>query len=240
MTRFERSYLLLEPFMPPLYRHVRARLMRALAGEKGHLRILDVGGRKSHYTIGVPARVTISDLPRETELQHRMHLGINDEIAQVTAGRRSNVETIVYDDMTRSGLEDATFDLVVAVEVLEHVERDEDFVANVYRVLRPGGQFLMTTPNGDSVANTNPDHKRHYTRAGLQALLGQYFRDVRVEYAIPGGLWRKLGLKSWSLRRPVQTLASMIGNVVNGWQAASRDVGSRANGTRHLIAVAAK
>jgi 2-polyprenyl-3-methyl-5-hydroxy-6-metoxy-1,4-benzoquinol methylase len=40
-----------------------------------------------------------------------------------------------------------TFDLVVAIEVIEHVVDKPRFVAEAWRVLRPGGRFLLTTPN---------------------------------------------------------------------------------------------
>src|SRR5262249_55059298 len=153
-------------------------------------------GRKSHYTIGVPAAITVSDLPRESEIQKKLHLGVDDRIRRQTLGRRSNVVAVVYDDMTRSALPDEAFDAVVAVEVLEHVDDDAAFVRNVHRVLKPGGRFLMTTPNGDVVPNTNPDHRRHYTRRALTERLAACFPSVRVEYAVRAGRWRSLGLRS--------------------------------------------
>jgi 2-polyprenyl-3-methyl-5-hydroxy-6-metoxy-1,4-benzoquinol methylase len=42
---------------------------------------------------------------------------------------------------------DGTFDLVTANMVVEHVEDPESFMADVHRVLRPGGRFLFHTPN---------------------------------------------------------------------------------------------
>ncbi len=238
-TSFERVYLCTEPFLPPLHKIVRRRL-RALAVGRGHSpAFLDVGGRKSHYTIGVPAVITISDLPRETSLQEKLHLGINDGIRQQTLSRRSNVATVLYDDMTRSTLPDAAFDAVVAVEVLEHVEDDAAFVRHVHRVLKPGGTFLMTTPNGDVVPNKNPDHQRHYTRRQLTERLESCFPRVRVEYAVRAGSWRSMGLRSWSPRHPVRTAMSVLGNVVNTWQSKRLDP-RKAAGTRHLIAMAEK
>ena len=142
--------------------------------------------------------------------------------------------------MTRSSLPDKAFDCVVATEVLEHVEEDALFVEQVHRVLKAGGIFLMTTPNGDSVKNTNPDHKRHYTRAQLTALLKSVFEQVDVEYAIRAGLPRKVGLRSWSTRKPLQTALSMAGNVVNTIQSAKSSLRTQAQGTRHLIATARK
>lgn len=42
---------------------------------------------------------------------------------------------------------DAHFDIAVAVELLEHIEAHEALFAEVWRVLRPGGLLLITTPN---------------------------------------------------------------------------------------------
>jgi SAM-dependent methyltransferase len=240
MTSFELLYLALEPFLAPLHKRVRRHLLKISSGFAEKAEILDVGGRKSHYTIGVPALITVTDLPRETDIQKELNLGISNEIIEATLRRRSNIRGMLYDDMTRSNLSEESFDGVVAVEVLEHVERDDLFVENVSRVLRPGGVFLMTTPNGDAVKNTNPDHKRHYTRAQLHALLSAHFAEVDVHYAIKGGYFRARGLRPWSVRRPVQTIMSMMGNVVNSLQSAPDRLRYSMESTRHLIAIARK
>ncbi|MGH9363792.1 MAG: class I SAM-dependent methyltransferase [Thermoanaerobaculia bacterium] len=240
MKPFELTYLCLEPFLLPLHRKVRKRLLSLTASDGERPRVLDIGGRKSHYTIGVPADVTITDLLRQSETQRRLNLGLNEGLIRRTYSRRSNVCDILLDDMTRSRLPSGAFTFAVAVEVLEHVEEDNPFVEHVARVLKPGGVFLMTTPNGDYVRNTNPDHKRHYTRQALQSLLSEHFDSVVVEYAIPGGFFRKLGLRAWSVRHPLRTVAAMVGNLINSVQAAQAGVKERRQGTHHLIAVARK
>jgi len=240
VTSFERSYLLAEPFLPPLYRIVRRRVKDVVRGHGRSARVLDVGGRKSHYTIGVEGRVTISDLPRSTDLQHELNLGLTSGAMETTRARRSNVDEIVLDDMTRSSLPSGSFDCVVSIEVLEHVAEDLAFVREVARVLKPGGTFVMTTPNGDHVPNTNPDHKRHYTRAGLAALLSEVFPTVDVEYAIVESAFYRLGLRSWSPRRPLWTAASMFGNMISGLESSRAGVPEARHGTQHLFAMARK
>ena len=42
---------------------------------------------------------------------------------------------------------DGSFDLVTANMVVEHVADSDEFLDDVYRVLRPGGHFLFVTPN---------------------------------------------------------------------------------------------
>lgn len=240
MKMYETGRLLAEPFLPPLYKKVRSRLRSIIQENFDSPQLLDVGGRKSPYTIGLPARITVIDLPRQSEVQKNLHLGINDQIIGQIKQRRSNIEEVVLGDMTRSDLPDESFDLAVAVEVLEHIEEDDLFVRETARVLKSGGIFLMTTPNGDWVENKNPDHKRHYRKQQLSDLLQKYFDEVTVEYAVVGGYYRKLGLKSWSLQHPLVTAGSIFGNVVNSFQSAGEEIKSQAAHTHHLFAVAKK
>ena len=50
-------------------------------------------------------------------------------------------------DGERLPFEDAAFDAVVSFQVIEHVPGDRMYVSEVSRVLRPGGQLVLTTPN---------------------------------------------------------------------------------------------
>jgi len=238
LTLFELSYLGVEPFLPPLHRLVRHELLSRLRDFHGRPRLLDVGGRKSHATIGIPADVTVTDLPRESDAQMRRHLGINPAMADQTRRRRSNVRDVVLDDMSRSELPTQSFDVIVAIEVLEHVEEDDAFVGHVARILKPGGLFLMTTPNGDFIPRTNRDHKRHYKRSQLESLLSAHLDDVRVWYGIRQSPARKRGLKSWSPRRPLGTLSSIAGNMVNYRESTVPGLSEEAVGTCHLLATA--
>jgi SAM-dependent methyltransferase len=45
---------------------------------------------------------------------------------------------------------DESFDVVVGINFLEHLEDDAGFVREMVRVLRPGGAFLLTCPDGVS------------------------------------------------------------------------------------------
>lgn len=240
MTPYELACLAADPFLPALIGKVRGELRRfcRMCGERAL--VLDVGGRKSPYTIGVPARVTISDIPREGEVRTKLGLGVTTAILDELRRQRSNIENYVLDDMVNSTLPSERFDIVCCVEVIEHVQEDEAFVRQLNRVLKPGGYLLITTPNGDYIQNVppnfNPDHIRHYTRDSLSKLLALQFDppNVQVTWEIKTGVFRAKGLRSLEFRRPLPILETMASNVVSHVE--SRNLEQRPQRRAHLIA----
>ncbi len=82
---------------------------------------------------------------------------------------------------------DGAFDVVVVVDMLEHVEHEGAFVAELARVLRPGGRLVVNTPHARNTAlrrlrlklgQTDEKHghlRPGYTRESLGALLRPWF-----------------------------------------------------------------
>ena len=73
---------------------------------------------------------------------------------------------------------DNSFDYVVSFQVIEHIKDDAKFVREVARVLRPGGKFIVSTPNAPMSLTRNPWHIREYKAVELDALLRGSFADV--------------------------------------------------------------
>jgi len=241
MKPFEYLYLGLEPFFPPLYGMVRRILKKKTASLKHKPNILDVGGRKSHYTIGIKGDIIISDLPRKSEIQIKLNLGITDSIQGQTYKRRTNIKKIIYDNMTNSKLANNSFDIVVSVEVLEHVKEDRQFLEEVNRVLKPGGgTFIMTTPNGDYLENTNPDHIRHYKKNQLESKLKNIFILDEIYYAIKDTKYYRIGLKSWNSKKTIQTMGIMGSCLINWMESVPESIKKKSIGTCHIIALAKK
>ena len=77
------------------------------------------------------------------------------------------------------GFPDGSFDCVISFQVIEHIQRDGDFVCEIARVLRPGGRFIVTTPNAPMSLTRNPWHVREYTAEELRRLLAGSFSRSR-------------------------------------------------------------
>jgi len=75
-------------------------------------------------------------------------------------------------------LPDNTFDFVISFQVIEHIVKDEDYVREIARVLKPGGAFVLTTPNRKMSLTRNPWHIREYSVQELESLLLKHFRSV--------------------------------------------------------------
>ena len=206
LTPFELVRMSAAPFLPPLAWRVRHDLRRLLPKKKG-LQILDVGSRRSPYTIGLPASVTMLDVPRESGLQRNYDLGLTQDTLRALKKRRSNVTNLVLEDFSKCTLPDESFDVVTAIEVIEHVEDDTSFMHHLHRVLRPGGIAYLTTPNGDLMPIPAPQHVRHYTAAQMKGLSERFFSSVQVEYGIRRDKLHRIGHRKLS---PVTMVANAL------------------------------
>ena len=108
---------------------------------------------------------------------------------KAVASIRSLVGSNVYRiDGARMPFADASFDLVVIIDLLEHVRDDAGCVAEIARILRPGGELVVNTPHAkrrsllralrNRLGLTDEWHghvRPGYTRDGLRSLLGPRF-----------------------------------------------------------------
>lgn len=107
-------------------------------------------------------------------------------------------------------LKDKCCDVVTMLAVIEHIERTrlESLLAEIYRILKPGGKYIVTTPAPwtDALLRimaklklVSPaeidEHKGYYDRA---ALLGMLVRAGFNEEGMRGGYF-ELGLNVWAV-----------------------------------------
>ena len=81
---------------------------------------------------------------------------------------------------------DGAFDLVVAFEVIEHLENWRDFLQEVRRVLAPAGQLIVSTPNrlyyteSRGAEGANPFHVHEFDFDEFTRELKQFFPYVSM------------------------------------------------------------
>ena len=74
-------------------------------------------------------------------------------------------------------LDDGAYDLIVLLDVLEHIPRDVEALAYLKHKLAPGGRIIVTVPGSPwmwSAHDVAHHHQRRYTGAGLKRV----FRDA--------------------------------------------------------------
>ncbi|MCH7402436.1 class I SAM-dependent methyltransferase [Belliella kenyensis] len=78
------------------------------------------------------------------------------------------------------GLVSNSFDTVVSFQVIEHIQDDRLFLEEIYRVLKPGGKAIISTPNIRHTLSRNPWHIREYTAKELEGLCDKIFDKVEA------------------------------------------------------------
>ncbi len=100
----------------------------------------------------------------------------------------------------------SSVDYVICFQVIEHIKDDFALIAEVHRVLRTGGKFIVTTPNKKMSLTRNPWHVREYTADEFKNLLDSRFHEV-VADGVFGD--RKVMEYYEKNRRSVQTIARL-------------------------------
>jgi ubiquinone/menaquinone biosynthesis C-methylase UbiE len=79
------------------------------------------------------------------------------------------------------GIEDNSVDFVVTFQVIEHIKDDKRFLREIYRVLKPGGKVMLTTPNSLMSLSRNPWHFREYTPKEMGEVLKSSFDKYELK-----------------------------------------------------------
>jgi len=128
-------------------------------------RVLDVGAGEA------PWRDLLSDSVD--------YVGVDADLSDEFGMRHK--ANIIYYDGQKLPFSDASYDYVLCTEVLEHVKDPAHFLADLHRVLHPGGKLILTVPWSARLHHLPHDYNR-FTRFGLLALLDlSGFSEIKVE-----------------------------------------------------------
>ena len=109
-------------------------------------RVLDMGcggGRHAFSLYKRGADVVAFDMSFEDLVEVKTMFTAIDLEGQAPEGSRADV---VRGTAYQLPFEDASFDRVIAAEIMEHLPEDELAMSELYRVLKPGGLIAVTVP----------------------------------------------------------------------------------------------
>jgi len=131
---------------------------------------------------------------------------VSDSARFFKAAGLSGRVTCATVDLTKLN-ETGSFDLILSVDVMEHIKEDELVFRNFYRALKPGGSILISTPSdkGGSDVQGTDEHSfiDEHVRDGYgideisQKLVRAGFKNIKVKYTYgkPGNISWRLSMK---------------------------------------------
>jgi len=115
------------------------RMVKRRLGDIRGLRVAEVGCGRGDFAIDLAragAEVTAMDFSAEAI-----------SVARERAQRIGVAVEFLVGDAQDTRLPENSFDLVVSCECMEHVERPAHMAAELYRICKPGGRCILTTPS---------------------------------------------------------------------------------------------
>lgn len=165
-------------------------------------KMIDVGagaGRHSFEAYRRGADITAFDMDKE-ELENVATMF--EAMAEAGEAPESGRAETVSGDALALPYPDSTFDVVIASEILEHVPQDEEAIAELVRVLKPGGKLAVTVPRwlperlcwllSDEYHANEGGHIRIYKADELRAKIdtrGMQFTGSHHAHALHSPYW---------------------------------------------------
>lgn len=183
-------------------RELRSLRKRSFSGK---IRVLDAGSGFGQYSYHM-SRIFSDSIIKGVDVKQEQIDDCNRFFSSAGLRERVNFE---FADLTKY-IEPYSYDLILSVDVMEHIEDDELVFSNFYKSLRKNGVLLISTPSDQGGSDTHqhdevPVHGfiEEHVRDGYgvmditQKLNNVGFSDVEVKYTYgaPGSLSWKLSMK---------------------------------------------
>jgi methionine biosynthesis protein MetW len=199
-----------DPFRP--WYHYGLQLLMKHTPDADQKLVLDVGCGVGEFLEMLQAR-------------HFAVAGVDGNADQIEQVKKNGIRAEVADLEKALPFEDESFDVVVCLEVIEHVARAEFLLQEFRRILKHDGLLLLTTPNFAFIKwrigylfGAGPTkegiHMRHFTRkllterlarAGFTIVDRNSFGPVPILNSIAGRVFRH-PLVVWGVGNRLETL----------------------------------
>jgi SAM-dependent methyltransferase len=98
-------------------------------------------------------------------------IGMDSSKESIKFCRQRELSKLVLASAEQINFKDSSFDIVTALDLLEHIEKDELALSEIYRILKKHGHLIMTLPANMLLWSQHDlalHHKRRYERSELK------------------------------------------------------------------------
>jgi len=85
----------------------------------------------------------------------------------------------ILGDALNTPFKDDYFDTVVSGEFIEHLERPQELIDEMYRICKPGGQIILSTPH---LETSDPEHLWEFEPEDIVSMFKKY--NIKAQYEI--------------------------------------------------------
>lgn len=191
--------------------HIKKELRRfASEYKKQEIEILDAGAGFGQYVFSMSKfspkwKITAVDV-KEEQVED-----CNNFFSQINESHRINFEV---GDLTKFR-KDEKYQLILSVDVMEHILEDVEVFKNFHASLKPGGMVLISTPSDQGGSDAHHDHDHDHEEGDIHGFIDEHVRDgynineieekmksagfskveARYAYGTPGKISWKLSMK---------------------------------------------
>ncbi len=113
--------------------------------------------------------------------------GIDNSKSAVDFCKKRGLEKVKVGDAKKIPFDDEKFDMVLALDIIEHIDDDIRVLNEVKRVLKKNGKFFVTVPAFSSLWSNHDielQHKRRYSKSELKEKLAKAgFRIKKINFS---------------------------------------------------------
>ena len=182
--------------------HIRKELKNWNRPDKGEKNVLDAGSGFGQYEYFM-TRLNSNWNIKGVDVKDEQIADCNEFFQKIGKGDKVTFEKADLEKFS----EDNTYDLVLTVDVMEHIQEDVEVFRNFYRSLRNGGMVLISTPSDQGGSDVHQEDDESFIeehvrdgynineirdklkKAGFQVV------EARYAYGKPGKVSWKLSMK---------------------------------------------
>lgn len=182
--------------------------------------LLQRGNQKRIIDLGCGTGLLLAELNKLV-----FPIGVDFSMMALSFCLRRGIRNLVCADVSCLPFPDSCFDLVFALDLLEHIEDDANLMREMWRICRPGGVVLLTVPAHQFLWSEHDEALHHYRRYSAKQLrkliIDSGFTALKFSFCIsfmflPILLFRKLQKLFKSSEKP-QTHLIILPKLLNSF-----------------------